>query len=233
MFSPETIKKSINFSVAIQSGIVIILMCILITTQLHFYYEEQDSRLKTIESKVLSSLMPINLSEYTFASVIPIRLNRELLLPSKSEALDGEDLYKKYVHDIFSDYESIAGEAIHEGLTPEVIIAQMYFESRFNPDVVNKGSNAIGLMQIVERWHKDRMVKLHVTDLSDPYSNILVGIDLMNDLLKNYCDGDTGYALMLYNMNWDSARKLHSEGKLNAYAKDVLEMAEKLSKEVE
>lgn len=134
-----------------------------------------------------------------------------------TEGLEGEELFKYYAKEICKNYENVE---------PEIIISQMYFESRFNPDA--KNGKHYGLMQINHSIHSKRMSDLGVTDLWDPYSNILVAVDLMDDLITNYANGDIGYALMLYSMSWSSAKELHKNGKLNSYAKDVLTMAEEI-----
>jgi len=66
------------------------------------------------------------------------------------------------------------------GVDSAVIFAVMYQESRFDPWCTS-AAGAIGLMQIVPRFHSARIQSLGVTDLYDPSSNILVGIDLLAD----------------------------------------------------
>lgn len=135
----------------------------------------------------------------------------------KPEILEGKDLYISYVYEICEGYE---------GIDPYVVIAQMYFESRYTPDA--KNGNYYGLMQVHKSTHSARMEKLGVTDLWDPYSNILVAVDLLDDIYHNYAGEDIGYTLMLYSMSWDSAKKLHANGQLSEYASKVLVMAEEL-----
>lgn len=47
-------------------------------------------------------------------------------------------------------------------------------------------------------WHSDRAARLGVSDFYDPYSNILVGVDLLNELLES-SNGDIYRALTRYN----------------------------------
>jgi len=82
------------------------------------------------------------------------------------------------------------------GVDSAVIFAVMYQESRFDPNCTS-ASGAIGLMQIVPRFHSARMQSLGVTDLYDPSSNILVGIDLLADYY-NQEGGDWVRALTRY-----------------------------------
>ena len=41
-------------------------------------------------------------------------------------------------------------------------------------------------MQVRRRWHEDRMARLGVTDLADPYGNFRVGCDYLAELLGKY-----------------------------------------------
>lgn len=81
------------------------------------------------------------------------------------------------------------------GLDYSVVFSVMYQESRFNPNATS-GSGAVGLMQIIPRYSQARMEKLGVTNLYDPASNILVGIDLLAEYYYNY--GSWTQALTAY-----------------------------------
>ena len=65
------------------------------------------------------------------------------------------------------------------------------------------GGYSQGLMQISTKWHKDRMDKLGVTDLFNPYENIDIGIDIFAELLVKY--EDVTFSLMVYNGGFDYA----------------------------
>ena len=52
---------------------------------------------------------------------------------------------------------------------PAIVMAMIERESRFKPDVVGDSGRSVGLMQIQKRWHSERMARLGVTDLYDPY----------------------------------------------------------------
>ena len=112
------------------------------------------------------------------------------------------------------------------GVDPAIIIAMIKRESQFDIDIVGDKGKAFGLMQIHPRWHSDRMEKLGVTDLLDPYQNVTVGIDIMAELL----DGGESveWALMAYNGGYAHANRHIEAGTLSEYATDVLEFAEEL-----
>ena len=63
----------------------------------------------------------------------------------------------------------------------ELILAVVWKESRCDPNALGT-SNDSGLMQIVPKWHGDRIEKLGVTDLFSPTQNMLLGVDLLVDL---------------------------------------------------
>lgn len=106
---------------------------------------------------------------------------------------------------------------------PENVLAVIYTESRFDPEADN--GICIGMMQINEKWHEERMEKLGVTDLTDPISNIKVGVDYLAELQ----DGRSlKYALMIYNMGFTKAREALNEYGYSKYANSISEYAENI-----
>ena len=81
------------------------------------------------------------------------------------------------------------------GVDSSVIFSVMYHESHFNAGATS-GKGAQGLMQIIPRYSASRMAKLGVTNLYDPASNILVGIDLLAEYYHTY--GSWNQALTAY-----------------------------------
>ena len=81
------------------------------------------------------------------------------------------------------------------GVDSSVIFSVMYHESHFNAGATS-GKGAQGLMQIIPKYSASRMAKLGVTNLYDPASNILVGIDLLAEYYYTY--GSWNQALTAY-----------------------------------
>ena len=81
------------------------------------------------------------------------------------------------------------------GITYELALAVIRQETEFR-NVVGDNGDSIGYMQIQPRWHEERMERLGVTDLADPYSNFRVGCDFLAELLEKYTMED---ALTAYN----------------------------------
>ena len=118
-------------------------------------------------------------------------------------------------------------EAICEprNICPELIEATIERESRWNPTAVN--GDCMGLMQISERWHRERMERLVVTDLFGPYDNILVGVDYMAELFEKY--EDPGAVLMVYHGEKNAVEKA-SSGEISDYADWILCRSEELER---
>ena len=111
------------------------------------------------------------------------------------------------------------------GVCPELLMAMVEAESSGNPDAENGGCK--GLMQVSDRWHKDRMERLGVTDIYDPYGNILVGTDYLMELHKRY--GDIAYVLDKYNGNSKAAYN-NENGIVSDYADKILTRSEVLER---
>ena len=96
------------------------------------------------------------------------------------------------------------------GLDMAIALSVIWRETHFQ-NLMGDGGDSYGYMQVQPKWHKDRMARLGVTDLLDPYSNFLVGCDFLAELLAKY---DLPNALTYYNSG--------SPG-YNQYARDVID----------
>lgn len=81
-------------------------------------------------------------------------------------------------------------------IDPALVMAVIQKESTFDAIAIGDGGDSAGLMQVQERWHRERMERLGVSDLLDPYQNTLVGIDYLAELLDKYSVAE---ALTAYN----------------------------------
>ena len=132
------------------------------------------------------------------------------------EAVEQEPYYLQY--DIPLDEETLRllNEACETtGIRFELALAVIWKETRFQNKMGDSGAS-YGYMQVQPRWHWDRMERLGVTDLNDPYSNFLVGCDFLAELLEKY---DLPNALTYYNTG---------HAGYNQYAKDVINYMENL-----
>ena len=98
-----------------------------------------------------------------------------------------------WISDEYLPYIKEASEQYH--ICPEMIMAIVEHESSGQADARN--GSCKGLMQINEKYHSDRMERLGVADIYDPYGNILVGCDYLAELFAEY--EDMSIVLMKYN----------------------------------
>lgn len=122
---------------------------------------------------------------------------------------------QKHIVDTCSNY----------GIVPEVVFAMIDQESDFDVAAIGDNGNSLGLLQIQQRYHKERMEKLGCTDLLDPYQNVQVGIDYLAELYDSY--GDIEMALVAYNAGPGGAKENYFDrGQYwSVYSQEVLEQA--------
>lgn len=120
----------------------------------------------------------------------PIEIKETLV----AEHLYGPELYRFYIAQICEQY--------YPEVDPYIALAVLEIESRYQPNLTSS-AGAVGLMQWIPRYHAWRMNKFHLNDMWDPYTNIIVGVDLLNDLFQSR--GTWREALYGYNHNWSYA----------------------------
>jgi soluble lytic murein transglycosylase-like protein len=103
------------------------------------------------------------------------------------------------------------GEGRRIGLDPLLIIAVMAVESHFNPFAQSDGG-AIGLMQVIPRYHADQFLAGRGESVLDPRTNIGVGARVLKEYIRR--GGTESAGLQLYNGAADDAS--------NSYANKVL-----------
>jgi soluble lytic murein transglycosylase-like protein len=94
-----------------------------------------------------------------------------------------------------------------KGIPYEMTLAVIKTESDFNPKAKNindNGSVDKGLMQI-NSIHKKWCKELGITDLLDPYQNIIIGTELLSNLYNKY--KDVHKTLIAYNMGENGLKR--------------------------
>lgn len=114
---------------------------------------------------------------------------------------------------------------------PVIIFSMIEQESSFRAEVIGDHGKSYGLMQIQPIWHSERMNKLGVTDLLNPYQNVTVGIDFLAELLDS--GKGTAWALSAYNGGQAYADDLFENGTTSEYAVRVLENSERMKEVME
>lgn len=108
-------------------------------------------------------------------------------------------------------------------ICPETIQAICWVESRCQPDAESGG--CVGIMQVAPKWHKERMGRLGVTDLTDTRQNMLVAVDYLSDLVQD--EEDMEEALMRYHGE-SRVRERLDAGEMSAYVEGVLALSAEL-----
>ena len=109
-------------------------------------------------------------------------------------------------------------------IQPEFLEAFIEAESSGIPTASNGSCH--GLCQVYTAVHRDRMKRLGVSDIFDPYSNILVAADILTELFDTYGD-DTAMIVMMYNGSSDAKRRAESWF-FTDYANKVLNRTQEL-----
>lgn len=125
--------------------------------------------------------------------------------PNTTESFEqGPELYRFYISQIHEQY--------YPDVDPYIALAVLELESNYQPNV-KSSAGAVGLMQVIPKWHAQRALKYGLTDIWDPYTNIITGMDLLNELYET-----TG--------NWSNA--LYGYNHSTVYVNNVLARAETL-----
>ena len=128
--------------------------------------------------------------------------------PIQPPALTPREREQRAVADMLSKRFRVAREAVGGFVTaaykvgkdtsvdPLLILAVICVESRFNP-VAESEFGAKGLMQIIPKFHKEKLVAHGGDDaLLDPEVNILVGAQVLREYIRRF--GGTESALQAY-----------------------------------
>lgn len=89
-----------------------------------------------------------------------------------------------------------------------------------------------GYMQVIERYHEERMERLGVTDIENPFQNVRVGVDLLAELKKQF--GSINKALTAYNFGVSGAYEhVWDKGLASCeYSRNVMAVSERIRKEL-
>lgn len=187
-------------------------------------------------SKVAISFLIIYIMGFTLSPTMKVRPSSIETYEPKVELMIIRSDPPRYSKSISEDRVSLTLQGTIEqyileivdrypNLEPELISSIIWRESRYNPSAKNYNGTCVGLMQVSTKWHTKRAYSLGVTDLTDPYGNILTGCDLLSELLDLY---PLPMALMVYHGGTAYAHNLYSKGIVDDYTKDILFHAQQL-----
>ena len=115
------------------------------------------------------------------------------------------------------------------GVDMPLVLAVIGQESNYNAGALGDDGNSIGLMQIQPQHHQGRMDKLGVTDLTDPYQNVTVGINLLAELIGE--NKGTEWAVTAYNAGAGTADHNKAIGIRSEYTESVMMLREMIENE--
>lgn len=144
-------------------------------------------------------------------------VNPVLTVEAAPQRKISEKLLIQYTEEIGQQY----------GICPELLQAIAERESSLRIYATN--GTCKGLMQISEKWHRDRMERLGVENIYDAYGNILLAADYLVELAEE--NNDLYYVLMRYNMKKSTADELYEAGEYTDYAISITERAEELERQ--
>lgn len=121
------------------------------------------------------------------------------------------------------------------GLDYYTVVALIERESGYKYDAAGDGGKSVGYLQIGERWHKERMEAEGVTDFYNPYGNIRVGLNFLQEISDKYLDSSGIHCvLMVYNMGESGAKDCWKQGIYSTeYTRAILARAEEIRQEIE
>lgn len=128
---------------------------------------EESSQM--VQAICLKQLTAIELQSPLISAKKETRQEKSLV----AESLQGLDLYRFYISQIHEQY--------YPDVDPYIALAVLEIESNYIPNL-ESSAGAVGLMQWIPKWHAWRMEKFYLNDMWDPYTNIIVGMDYLNDL---------------------------------------------------
>lgn len=129
-----------------------------------------------------------------------------------------QELQQQYIQEYVFEIIEENGYDVH----PALILSIIEVESRYCWQA--KNGVHVGLMQINPNYQQDRMDRLGVEDIvSNPYDNILVGTDMMCELLDKY--GNEYDALNAYNSG-------STDGYAHEYSIEVMDRYRELEHEM-
>ena len=98
-------------------------------------------------------------------------------------------------------------EGQRHGLDPTLILAVIAVESRFNP-IAQSEQGAVGLMQIVPRFHMEKIAAFGVPSILLPEANIAIGALILKDAIRR--GGSDAAGLQLYNGAFDDETRAYA-----------------------
>ncbi len=142
------------------------------------------------------------------------------LIPAESQAILATKIARKYDVPPLVAQQIVAAahsEAKANDLDPLLVLSVIAAESSFNPKAQNK-SGAMGLMQAIPRWHRDKIKNLGISNsqLLSVEPNVRLGVVILKEYLR-LSNGNMTLALQKYNGSVKDRSKSYSNKIMRHY----------------
>ena len=186
----------------------------------------QPKKETIVTAETDQELEDITIEEYAAPLVTsPLEYSKNIIFEELEPEPINEEPYFVDIVDGYITEESLRSICIYVGdlydIPPNILHALAYVESRYNVNATGTSGDS-GLCQIIPKWNRDRMKRLGVTDIYDPYSNVLVCADILKYNQSTKYGNDIRFMLMAYNMGVGGATKKYEAGIISNYANKVL-----------
>lgn len=112
-----------------------------------------------------------------------------------------------------------------------LMLALIEVESGYQWDNSSPDGSCKGYCMISDKWHQERMQRLGVTDIYNPYQNIAVSVDYLIELFEKY--EEVHMVLMCYNCGESRAKEMWRDGiESTSYSRKIVEREAELSSEI-
>ena len=143
----------------------------------------QPKKETIVTAETDQELEDITIEEYAAPLVTsPLEYSKNIIFEEPEPEPINEEPYFVDIVDGYITEESLRSICIYVGdlydIPPNILHALAYVESRYNVNATGASGDS-GLCQIIPKWNRDRMKRLGVTDIYDPYSNVLVCADIL------------------------------------------------------
>jgi soluble lytic murein transglycosylase-like protein len=195
------------------------------------------------KSKAVGNSEPVYVVEVVDTPIqVPEAVEEELYVHPFAEAYEqGFNFYK--IPEEYANEGGYLSEAVQvylwnlcrdRGLDYYTVLALIERESAYKWDAVGDNENSYGYGQIYKKWHLERMEEEGVQDLTDPYGNLRVCTNFLQELQGKYGESGDNCVLMVYNMGESTAKKLWKQGIYSSeYSRGILQRAQELKQELQ
>lgn len=221
----SSLRSPLLFSLCLETVVMLVLMTFYLYLTMSslenlvdFKFEE---KLEEIEESIEALRFEVsNLSDevdYLKGEIAALKAKEDQTMTLKVASSNPKGSLEELTYSVCKEYDN--------SVDPELVLIVMKHESTMNPDAYNGG--AVGLMQVMPKWHSKRAKRLGITDYYDPYSNIKLGVDYLSEIhnevsaVRGADKADWRLCLMIYKQGYAGANRDWDRGKISSYASDI------------